>query len=264
MRKKCLLLTGVIFCLAAAGFCLFFGLNSLLNEPATADFAPVRPSGAGEWPVNSATENADNGGSKSECPVDFSSLKKINSDIYAWIDLPGTDISYPVLQSESDDSFYLDHDSDGNYNANGAVFSERQYNTKTFDDPVTVLYGHDMMSGKMFGQLQSDYSDAGFFEENNEIIIYTPERGLHYRIFAATPYYRIHLLHYYPFEKSYVFNQFFDELYNYRTLSSFYSAEYKPYSGDKVVVLSTCMNTGDSKRFLVMGVLKFTEEYSAD
>lgn len=259
MKKRCLLLIGIIFCFSVSIICLFLGFSSFYFEPKTADFTPTRPSKSPQLSTQDTTQNSDK---ENKCPVDFSSLNKINSDIYAWLDLPGTNISYPVLQNETDDSYYLNHDSDKNYNSNGAVFSEHNYNTKSFDDPVTVLYGHDMISGKMFGQLQSDYSDSDFFKKNDEIIIYTPDKELHYKIFAATPYYRLHLLHYYPFDKSYVFNQFFDELYNYRTLSSIYLDDEKPTFGDKVVVLSTCMNNGDNKRFLVMGVLKFTKEYN--
>lgn len=264
MKKRYFLLVGFVLCLFLSFICLFFGFNSFFNKPKTSDFAPTRP--VKETQISTCDSPVESDITKDKktekCPVDFSSLKSINSDIYAWIDIPGTNISYPVLQSESDDSFYLNHDSDKNYNTNGAVFSEHKYNTKSFDDPVTVVYGHDMRSGNMFGQLQSLYSDSNFLKNNDEILIYTPDKELHYKIFAATPYYSMHLLHYYPFEKSYVFNQFFDELYNYRTLSSTYLKDKKPIFGDKVLVLSTCMNNGDNKRFLVMGVLEFIKEYN--
>ena len=265
MKKRYFLLVGFVLCLTLSFVCLFLGLKSFFIKPKTADFAPSRPVTATQNPTEESSVPNDNNKSdekEDKCPVDFSSLKSINSDIYAWIDVPGTNISYPVLQSENDDTYYLNHDSDKSYNTNGAIFSEKEYNAKSFDDPVTVLYGHDMRSGDMFGQLQSDYSNEEFLKNNGEILIYTPDRELRYKIFAATPYYSLHLLHYYPFEKSYVFNQFFDELYNYRTLSSTYFEEYKPYYGDKVLVLSTCMNNGDNKRFLVMGVLNSTKEYN--
>lgn len=266
MKKRYFLLAGFVLCLLLSVACLFLGLKSNFIKPKTEDFAPERPPTPTQDTVDeiSTPDNID-ANSKNEvkkCPVDFSSLNKINSDIYAWIDIPGTNISYPVLQSEDDDSFYLNHDSDNNFNTNGAIFSEHQYNTKSFDDSVTVLYGHDMRSGDMFGQLQYCYSNADFLRNNDEILIYTPERELKYKIFAATPYYSFHLLHYYPFDKSYVFNQFFDELYNYKTLSSTYLKEEKPTYGDKVLVLSTCMNNGDNQRFLVMGALKSIKEYN--
>ncbi|MDD6251376.1 MAG: class B sortase [Oscillospiraceae bacterium] len=260
MKKRFFLIIGIVLCLFLSATFLFLGLKPLLIKPKTADFAPERPVAIDD--NTDSTANAGNMVADKKCPVDFASLKSINSDIYAWIDIPGTNISYPVLQSENDDAFYLNHDSDGNYSSNGAIFSEKEYNTKSFEDPVTVLYGHDMLSGDMFGKLQSYYSNGDFLRENDEILIYTPHKELRYKIFAATPYNSFHLLYYYPFEKSYVFNQFFDELYNYRTVSSTYIKDRKPFHGDKVLVLSTCMNSGNQKRYLVMGVLSSTVEYN--
>lgn len=261
MKKKYLFLAGFAVCLLLSFFCLFLGLKSIFEKPKTNDFAPERPSKT--LLVNEATadEKSDSDSNNMKCPVDFEALRGINSDIYAWLDVPGTNISYPVLQSENDDTYYLNHNSDKEYSSNGAIFSEHKYNSKTFTDPITVLYGHDMISGKMFGELQEDYSNYDFLKENNEIIVYTPDEELHYKIFASTPYYSMHLLHYYDFQKSYVFNQFFDELYNYRTMSSIYLQDEKPSSGDNILVLSTCMNTGENKRYLVMGVLNFSKKY---
>lgn len=251
---------GAAVCIVFSILCVFFAFKDIFVEPQTSDFAPTRPP-----KTNSETtvgDSSDTVADTKNCPVDFESLQKINNDIYAWIDVPGTNISYPIVQSSSDDAYYLTHDCDKNYSSNGALFTEKSYNSTDFEDPVTVIYGHDMISGKMFGQLQADYSNPEFLAENDEIIVYTPDRELHYTVFAATPYYSLHLLHYYPFDKSYVFNQFFDELFNYRGISSTYITDEKPVSGDKVIVLSTCMNTGSSKRFLVMGVLKNSQKYN--
>lgn len=261
MKKKCLFLVGLVICIILSGLCFFVGFKPFFEKPKTDDFAPVRPTKAPQIIDATADEKKNTDSDDVKCPVDFESLNDINSDIYAWLDVPGTNISYPVLQNENDDTFYLNHNSDKEYSSNGAIFSEHKYNSKSFTDPITVLYGHDMMSGKMFGELQEDYSNYDFLKENNEIIVYTPNEELHYKIFASTPYYSMHLLHYYDFQKSYVFNQFFDELYNYRTMSSIYLQDEKPNSGDKVLVLSTCMNTGENKRYLVMGVLNFSIKY---
>ena len=45
-----------------------------------------------------------------ESPVDFEALWRENSDIYAWLDLPGTKISDPILQRDGEDTYYLKHD----------------------------------------------------------------------------------------------------------------------------------------------------------
>ena len=46
-------------------------------------------------------------------PIDFASLQARNPDVYAWITVPGTNIDYPILQSDGDNSYYLDHTMDG-------------------------------------------------------------------------------------------------------------------------------------------------------
>jgi sortase B len=49
-------------------------------------------------------------------PIDFDILKKRNDDIYGWIEIPNTQVNYPIVQSwEEDDSFYLDHNIDKQY-----------------------------------------------------------------------------------------------------------------------------------------------------
>ena len=56
---------------------------------------------------------------KESNPIDFASLWNLNPDVYAWIDVPGTEISYPVLQSAEDNSYYLEHTIEGERNAAG-------------------------------------------------------------------------------------------------------------------------------------------------
>ena len=46
-------------------------------------------------------------------PIDFDKLKETNQDIYAWIEIPDTQINYPVVQSGDDDAYYLNHTIDG-------------------------------------------------------------------------------------------------------------------------------------------------------
>ena len=81
--------------------------------------------------------------SKVDIPIDFAALKEKNPDVYAWISIPGTAIDYPVLQRENDNTYYLDHTIDHEEKTEGAIFTEN-YNNTDFEDPNTVIYGHDM------------------------------------------------------------------------------------------------------------------------
>jgi len=188
-------------------------------------------------------------------PIDFDSLQQKNSDIYAWLEIDGTNISYPIVQDPEDETFYLDHNSDRAYSANGAIFSEAIYNRTDLSDPVTLLYGHHMRDGAMFGNLQKYYSDADFFADHGIIRVYTPEATLEYGVFAAIPYSSSHILYYNDFTDPEVFETFFDAIFNVRELGANFNEEYAPEVGDRVLILSTCLIGNNTRRFLVMATL---------
>ena len=189
-------------------------------------------------------------------PLDFEALWEVNPDIYAWLEIPGTDISYPILQSPDNDDFYLDHNSDKVYSANGSIYSEHRYNGTDFTDPVTILYGHHMRSGAMFGNLQMLFSDAVFFEDTPTFTVYTPDAELTYGIFAAVPYPGDHILYYNDFSDDAVFENFFSGIFNTRDLGARFREEYAPEPGDQVLILSTCLIGNNTNRFLVMAALQ--------
>ena len=185
-------------------------------------------------------------------PIDFAALQAVNPDIYAWLEIPGTEISYPLLQHPEDDAFYLDHDSDGNYSANGALFTERAYNGRELEDPVTVIYGHHMRSGAMFGNLERFYTDDAFMAEHGEVVLYTPEAERRYAVFAAVPFTGAHLLYYHDFTDPEVFAEFFASVFRVRDLRAHFMEENAPEAGDRVVILSTCLAADNTQRFLLM------------
>ncbi len=189
-----------------------------------------------------------------ESPIDFASLQEINEDVYAWIDIPGTEISYPILQHPTDEEYYLKRDIEGNYDSNGSIFSQASYNTNDMTDPVTVFYGHNMKSGAMFGDLEETYSDAEKFAEYNEIVIYLPEEELHYQVFAAVPYSNIHILDYYNMDSESQFESFIDSIWSARGFGINPDESVGVSWGDRVIVLSTCQSGGNT-RYLVLAKL---------
>ncbi|MBQ6302421.1 MAG: class B sortase [Clostridiales bacterium] len=191
------------------------------------------------------------------CPVDFEKLQGYNSDIYAWIQIANTNIDYPVVQAPNDDSYYLTHNSDCDYSSAGSIFSEHVYNSKDFNDPVTVLYGHHMMSGAMFGNLQNYFTDDEFWNADPVIHIYMPDRELRYAVFAAVPYKSAHMLHYNDFSDEEVFTDFFEDIMSTRSMEARFREEYAPETGDKVIALSTCLIGNRYNRFVVFGKLVY-------
>lgn len=121
---------------------------------------------------------------KPDIPVDFEKLQKENPDIYAWITIPDTKIDYPVLQSESDDTYYLNHTVEKKKGLPGSIYSESQ-NRKDFSDPNTVLYGHNMKNGSMFGHLKKFAEDQNVYNKSKYFWILTPDKNYRYEIISA-------------------------------------------------------------------------------
>lgn len=187
--------------------------------------------------------------------LDFTSLHEMNPDICAWIEIDGTKVDYPVLQNAKNDSKYLTTAFDGTYSIGGSLFTQATYNSNDFNDPVTVIYGHTMRSGTLFGQLQPVYTDPEAFEEHREITLYLPGEVRSYTVFAAVPYESIHILHTYDFSNEYWYNTFFKNVREIRAIGANIDDDIIPQPGDRVIILSTCLNEDSTKRFLVMAVL---------
>ena len=187
-------------------------------------------------------------------PIDFETLQKQNPDIYAWLSIPGTEVSYPVLQNAEDDTLYLKNDVDRKPWVGGALFTEHAYNSTDFHDPVNIIYGHYLFSGEMFGSLQELYSDD--YSAINELIVYLPQEELHYRVFAGTPYSDRHILHYYDgFYEPGSIVEFVQDLFSTRAIGANLDTGCEITEDDHLLVLSTCLRGNYSRRFLVVGKL---------
>ncbi|MPN22716.1 hypothetical protein SDC9_170099 [bioreactor metagenome] len=191
-----------------------------------------------------------------ESPVDFTNLQAVNPDIYAWLYVVDSNINYPILQREDDDTYYLKRDSEENLSEIGALFTEGTYNATDFSDPVTIIYGHMMRNGMMFGNLQENYSDPERFNEQKEIIVYLPDQELHYEVFASVPYDNRHILYNYDFHNQRIFYLFFNEILSIREIGANFDEGITVSPDDHVLVLSTCLKGNDDRRFLVFARLR--------
>ena len=187
-------------------------------------------------------------------PIDFNALQKGNPDIYAWLQIPGTEFDFPIVQRAGDDSFYLTHDSDGNESPAGAIFTESAYNTTTMEDLLTVAYGHQMHAGTMFGKLQETYSQENALEDYGEIVVYLPDKELHYTVFAADPYDNRHILYNYDPTDPRRVTAFLNSVYEVREIGAQFSDTITVSTEDQILVLSTCLAGNSQKRYLVLAV----------
>lgn len=260
MKKIVLMVAGYVL-LGVAVFCgvkFFLDVYSPKNLE-TEQYGPAGITGQGIILTDTNYEEAvQTDSNNDDLTVDFDALQAINPDIYAWLDIPGTDISYPVVQNPDDDSYYLRHNSDREYSAGGAIFSEATYNSTDLNDPVTILYGHHMNAGNiMFGHLQSYFSDPDFLANDPVIRLYTPSGVLEYAVFAAVPFNKMHILYYNNMYDPVVYQTFFSSVLTIRELGDYINEDHIPSDPeqDRVLILSTCLEGDNTRRFLVMATL---------
>lgn len=207
--------------------------------------------------TSSQPEEAASSALPVEIPVDFAYWQQINPDVYAWIRIEDTQVDYPVLQSAEDNTYYLTHNIDGSSGYPGCIYSEN-YNSTDFSDPVTILYGHNMGHGEpMFHELHQ-FESADFFQNHPEILIYLPDRILHYQVYSVYNYSDIHLMYAYDFSDEAQLQDFLDLCALPRDMRANVNSGMDVTTQDKLLVLSTCNNI-DSQRLLVVAVLQETE-----
>jgi len=255
MKKKILLFLVIILLLAGAGALL---APVLLRNYRTDQLEEL----AGEV-VEMDTEGEENStfDPLTDITVDFSALKEINSDIYAWIYVPGTEVNYPIMQSSSDEEedYYLNHNYDGSVGYPASIYTQKR-TSKYFTDPNTVIYGHNMKNGSMFASLHN-YEDENFLSEYPYIYVYTADASYEYRVFAAyNTDNNLILEEYDDFSDEDVFASYIEEILEKTETDStaVVDSSVTVDGGDLLVTLSTCLGDAD-RRFLVQGVLNRTE-----
>ncbi len=188
-----------------------------------------------------------------QSPIDLPALQEINSDVYAWIRIPGTYVDYPIAQSTVDDNYYLHRSIYKRYLFAGMIYTQ-SCNSKDFSDPVTLIYGHNMRSTTMFSSLHY-FEDADFFNEHDVFYIYTADRVLTYHIVSAYKYDNRHIMNAFDFSKDDVLEEYQSYVLNPVSTLRQVREGVALNLQSKLVVLSTCMSNDKSSRFLVNGVL---------
>lgn len=198
---------------------------------------------------------------KEELPIDFEGLQQINPEIYAWIRVPDTNIDYPILQHLDDDqSYYLSRDIYGENNQAGSLYTE-YYNSRDFQEPNTVIYGHNMKNGSMFHNIRY-FAKQEYFDEHEELYIYLPDKIMKYQIIACYEYDDRHLLGSFDFYDEEVFAQYLEDIMNPRSMYAMIREGVELTTEDKLVTLSTCVANKPNNRRLLQAVL--VEELEAE
>lgn len=112
----------------------------------------------------------------------FEELLAINPDVRAWVSLDNTSIDHPILQGETNLS-YINTDVYGDFALAGSIFMDTR-SDGGFHDQYSLIYGHDMVEGRMFGDL-SLYKSETFFNQNSTGELILPDRSYQLTIYAV-------------------------------------------------------------------------------
>ncbi|MDI6617257.1 MAG: class B sortase [Clostridiales bacterium] len=173
----------------------------------------------------------------------FESLLDINKDVVGWIKIAGTKIDYPVVQADNN-RFYLNHNVERKKSSHGAIFMD--YRNTGDRDFNTVIYGHSLKDGTMFGSLLN-YKDPAFCLKHKTIEYDSLEQSMKWRIFSV-----------YIFHQGSDFIQVYfdsDEEYarylNIISRNSIYETGIEVTKGDKILTLVTCSYEFNDARLVI-------------
>ena len=174
-------------------------------------------------------------------------LRELSENAVAWLTVDDTRIDYPVMQGENNTK-YLNENPKGDFSLSGSIFLDSR-NDKTFSDPYSLIYGHHMEYGAMFGSLD-EYKDKAFFDAHRTGLL-TVTNGDEYSIgiFAVCKAQATEKVIFDPPESN---NQALLEYLNKHAII------FDPRgvsTGSKLIALSTCQSAESNERIIVFGVL---------
>jgi len=179
--------------------------------------------------------------------IDFDGLRESFPSVIGWIQSEGTPINFPIVQG-IDNDFYLYHLPNRQRNSLGSIYMDYR-NNSDFSSKITIIYGHDVSGGAMFGSLRN-YRSQEFFEEHHSMFIFTPEQNYELLLFAG---YILDSAFEIPPMSFSGPDDFYAFISNIKNRSMFSSDRAVSY-GDNLVMLATCVAAGSrSDRLIIAG-----------
>lgn len=182
----------------------------------------------------------------------YKELKEQNSDLIGWINIEGTMINYPVMQTIADPEFYLYLNFEKANSRHGTPFLDARCDLSQPSDNM-IIYGHHMRDGTMFADL-IDYGKQDYYTNHKYVEFNTLNEVALYEIVAVfkTPADGSNAF-YYTNYVNFASQEHFDEFYKEVNSRKLYSTESDFQFGDKLITLSTCEYTvADDGRLAVI------------
>lgn len=190
-------------------------------------------------------EDAPGAEAKKDAPsgMDLSPLQEVNADVVGWIEIPGV-LSYPLLQG-GDNAWYLSHAWNSEENVAGAVFLDYRADAG-LGEFNTLIYGHRMRNGTMFGSLKH-YKDADFWQENPSVYLTNEDSTQRYDVYAA---YEVELTAA-AYQREFSGPEEKQDFIQYGLERSVIDTGIMPTPEDTIITLSTCSGGGRDTRWIV-------------
>lgn len=224
----------LIVALLYGGFGVWDTWNIYHNAGTNAYMMKYKPSDTGEDAANPT----------------LSDMQKINPDVCAWLTVNGTNIDYPVVQGESNIE-YLNQSVDGSFSLSGSIFLDC-YNDKEFSDSYSIIYGHHMDGEVMFGEIPY-FLKKDYFQKHTSGVLFTPEHTYYIQWFAC--------LETNAYDKKMYNSTTYSDENNMSELLKYIknvATQYRDIgvsTDDRLVALSTCVDTATNGRVILVGRL---------
>jgi len=196
-------------------------------------------------------------GKTSQATIDWKYLHSLSDDIIAWIYVPGTTISYPVLQGDNNQQ-YVRHLYDGTYNIFGSIFAD--YRNNFLEDDNTLIFGHNTFNNTMFGGL-NNFSNKNFFNNHPYIYIYMEDKTYQFTIFTTYVTKNLNGLYIINTDSK---QEYLNHLNNPKNKVNYIHRDISIDDKDKLLTLSTCSFINEienpDERLLVHAVLTSVED----
>ena len=202
------------------------------------------------WDSNQVYQVADAKNYETYIPTEkhtksFEELQRINPDVIGWIRVNDTNINYPLLQTDDDDT-YMNTDAEGKYSLSGAIFLHCG-NKPDFSDFNNIIYGHHMEHGMMFGAID-EYLNEDYFNSHRTGSLVVGKKTYKIRIFAVLECEATEESIFAPTEN--------DNTLNYiKQHALFIDNTALPKDNEKLLGLSTCKYPDTVDRTLIFGAL---------
>lgn len=234
---------------------LMTNADTTAASPAWTTSAPPVTSVLPEEPESSATSapaDTKTSATSTDAPItspdepdfmpDWAALTSLNPDIIAWIWQPDSAIHYPVLQGV-DNAQYLRTTYDGQSSRLGSIFLDYR---SDLSERNPIIYGHNAGNGKMFASL-ARYRDRTYWEAHPYIYLLTPDGCTKYAIFSFYETSSTGSTYTFAFEDDAAYDAYLTEIQR----RSAYSTGVSVHTEDDIITLSTCTNTGKTRRYIV-------------